>query len=86
MMARRLKTPKKGRIQMRKTQLSPDHHFQLATRGRSIQKGQKQTRKVEDSTVRAQVNDTLRFAARSLNLAGLKHYDLGSEADDISNK
>jgi hypothetical protein len=38
MMARSSKAPTIGRIQMRKTNL-PNHHFRLATRGRSIQKG-----------------------------------------------
>ena len=46
MMARNPNVPFKGRIQKRKTYQSPDHHFRLATRGRSIQKGQFGYRKV----------------------------------------
>ena len=38
MMARSSKAPSIGRIQMRKTNF-PNHHFRLATRGRSIQMG-----------------------------------------------
>ena len=36
MMARSSQAPSIGRIQMRKTNTSPNHHFRLATRGRSI--------------------------------------------------
>ena len=36
MMARNRNVPFKGRIQKRKTYPPPDHHFRLATRGRSI--------------------------------------------------
>jgi len=42
MMARSSKAPTIGRIQMRKTNL-PNHHFRLATRGRSIQMCQEPT-------------------------------------------
>jgi hypothetical protein len=42
MMARSSKAPRIGRIQMRKTNF-PNHHFRLATRGRSIQMGHKAT-------------------------------------------
>jgi hypothetical protein len=40
MMARNATVPLTGRIQKRKTNQSPDRHFRLATRGRSIQMGQ----------------------------------------------
>jgi hypothetical protein len=42
MMARSSKAPSIGRIQMRKTNF-PNHHFRLATRGRSIQMGHLRT-------------------------------------------
>jgi hypothetical protein len=43
MMARSSKAPSIGRIQMRKTNF-PNYHFRLATRGRSIQMGQEETK------------------------------------------
>jgi len=43
MMARNANAPLEGRIQKRKTNSLSDHHFQLATHGRSIQKCQLRT-------------------------------------------